>query len=593
MTSLSANAAAGRLEWFKRVFSSRVTSPTTKKPPSIVYAVDDHPPTAVTVSSAIQQVGLIAVNLVYPVLVFRAANTSLGLATDLLGAGMLVLAFGTLLQVMRVGPVGSGYMCPSTFTATYLAPSLLAARTGALPLVFGMTALAGLLQVVIAPVLNRLRGVFPPEISGLVIFMIGWSAGISGLRILLSPDTPAPSWDELTVFAITLGTMTALNIWGIGISRMLCALIGLVAGYVAAGFFGFLTDGYLSLVQSVPWIGLPRFHFGWSFDVAMVAPFAIAAIAASMKAAGTITICQRINDANWVRPDMRSVTRGVLADGITTAVAGVVGAVGTNTSTPGVGVAAAAGVTSRIVALVVGLVFLALGFCPKLTAVLAIMPRSVIVAALLFTVTFIIINGVQVMTSRLLDTRRTLVLGFAIVAGAAVEIFPLAIASAPRQLAPILGSSLVSATLIALVLNLLFRLGIKKKATLQMARDAVDPAAIEAFFLRQGSTWGARPEVVNRANFGTTQLIDAVADHCWRDGPLTVTATFDEFNLDVTVSYSGDQIEFPVRRPSIEDIRKTDDGVRLLAGYLLRENADRIQTERKGNQATVRFHFDH
>ena len=143
------------------------------------------------------------------------------------------------------------------------------------------------------------------------------------------------------------------------------------------------------------------------------------------------------------------------------------------------------------------------------------------------------------------------------------------------------------------MLNLLFRLGIKQKATLQIERDAVDPAAIEAFFLRQGSTWGARPEVVNRANFGTTQLIDAVADHCWREGPLTVSATFDEFNLDVTVSYSGDQIEFPVRRPSIEDIRKTDDGVRLLAGYLLRENADRIQTERKGNQATVRFHFDH
>lgn len=593
MTSLSANAPNSRFDWFKRIFSSRVTPPTTKKPASIIYAVDDHPPAAVTVTSAIQQVGLIAVNLVYPVLVFRAANASLGLATDLLGGAMLVLAFGTLLQVMRLGPVGSGYMCPSTFTATYLAPSLLAARTGALPLVFGMTAAAGLLQVAIAPVLNRLRGIFPPEISGLVIFMIGWSAGISGLRILLAPDTPTPSWDEMTVFALTLGTMTALNIWGNGIARMLCALIGLLVGYLAAGFFGFLSDGYYSLVQNVPWLGLPRFHFGWSFDVAMIAPFVIAAIAASMKAAGTITICQRINDANWVRPDMRSVTRGVLADGITTATAGLVGAVGTNTSTPGVGVAAAAGVTSRVVALVVGLVFLALGFCPKLTAVLAIMPRSVIVAALLFTVTFIIINGVQVMTSRLLDTRRTLVLGFAIVAGGAVEIFPLAVAAAPRQLAPVLGSSLVSATLIGLVLNLLFRIGVKQKAILQIERDAVDPAAIETFFMRQGSAWGARPEVVSRAIFGTTQLIDAVADHCWREGSLVVTATFDEFNLDVAVAYKGEQIEFPVRRPSIEDIRKTDEGVRLLAGYLLRENADRIYSERKGDQAMVRFHFDH
>jgi NCS2 family nucleobase:cation symporter-2 len=76
------------------------------------------------------------------------------------------------------------------------------------------------------------------------------------------------------------------------------------------------------------------------------------------------------------------------------------------------------------VAIAVGVIFLMLGFCPKLTAVLAIMPRAVVVSALLFTVTFIIINGVQVMTSRLLDSRRTLVLGLAIVAGGAVEVFP-------------------------------------------------------------------------------------------------------------------------------------------------------------------------
>ena len=34
-----------------------------------------------------------------------------------------------------------------------------------------------------------------------------------------------------------------------------------------------------------------------------------------MKAAGTITICQRINDANWYVPRC-AITHGVLADGI-------------------------------------------------------------------------------------------------------------------------------------------------------------------------------------------------------------------------------------------------------------------------------------
>src|SRR5262249_15890268 len=161
--------------------------------------------------------------------------------------------------------------------------------------------------------------------------------------------------------------------------------------------------------------------------------------------------------AHWVRPDLPSVTRGVFADGATTVIAGLAGAVGTNTSTPGVSVAAASGVTSRIVALFVGLIFVFLSFCPKLTAILALIPRLVVVAALLFTVTFIIINGVQVMTSRLLDARRTLMLGLAIVAGGAVEIFPPIVSSMPAPLVPLVGSSLVFATLIALGLNLLFR----------------------------------------------------------------------------------------------------------------------------------------
>jgi NCS2 family nucleobase:cation symporter-2 len=86
-------------------------------------------------------------------------------------------------------------MCPTTFTATYLSPSLLAATTGGLPLGFGMTMFAGALEAALAPLLQRLRSIFPPEISGVVIFMVGMSAGLAGLRSLLgvqaAPVVPA------------------------------------------------------------------------------------------------------------------------------------------------------------------------------------------------------------------------------------------------------------------------------------------------------------------------------------------------------------------------------------------------------------------
>ncbi len=151
------------------------------------------------------------------------------------------------------------------------------------------------------------------------------------------------------------------------------------------------------------------------------------------------------------------------------------------------------------------------------------MPRSIIVPALVFTVTFIMINGFEIMTSRLLDTRRILGLGLAIVGGCAVEVFPAIAASAPSQLSPVVGSSLVFATVVALVLNLLFRIGVSKTARLRVERDNIDRQSIETFVQRQAATWGARPDIVQRAIFAVIQLVKAVADTCWDQGPLLIT----------------------------------------------------------------------
>jgi NCS2 family nucleobase:cation symporter-2 len=331
----------------------------------------------------------------------------------------------------------------------------------------------------------------------------------------------------------------------------------------------------------------------WSFDVSLAAPFVIACIAAAMKAAGTITVCQRMNDADWVRPDLISTTRGVLADGVSTALAGLAGAAGTNTSTPAVGLAAATGVASRSVAFAVAATFMLLTFFPKLTALLAVMPRAVVVSALLFAVTFIIVNGLQIINSRLLDARRTLVIGLSLVAGVTVEVFPGVAAAAPKLVAPLIGSSLVFSTVIALLLNLLFRLGVKKTARLTLDGAQFEAQAIDDFLQSQCATWGARPDVAKRATFGAIQLVEAVVENCKPRGPLTVEASFDEFNLDVRVSYEGAALEFPDRRPSIEQIRDSEDAARLLAGFMLRRNADRIRSDSRDGRALVHLHFDH
>jgi xanthine permease XanP len=565
-----------------------------KKPANIIYGLEETPPVYVIIVAGLQQVAVVSINLVYPLLVFRVIGAPIDLVASLLSIGMFVLGGTTILQSSRVGPLGSGFMCPMTFSVTYLSPSLLAAKMGGLPLVFGMTIFAGILEAALAPLLNRLRAVFPPEVSGLVIFIIGLSGGIAGLRTLFASNAAPVLTAEWIVGAFTLGTMIALSVWGKGTARMFCALIGLAAGYAAAVAAGLIGSDVFAAVGARPWLGLPTFdHLSWSFDLALAAPFAIGSIAAAMKAAGTITVCQKMDDADWVRPDMKTVTSGVLADGLSTVIAGAAGALGANISTPAVGLASATGVASRVVAYAAGAILILIGFLPKLPAILGLMPRPVIVAALLFAVSFIMINGLQIMSSRLLDARRTLIISLSVIAGMAIEVFPSIATSAPSPLSYLVGSSLVFSTVTALVLNLVFRIGVKKTAVLTLKPGDVDPQQIETFFQSQGATWAARPDIVKRASYGTIQLVDAVAADYRREGPIAVEASFDEFNLDVRILYAGDEMRFPDARPSLAQVRDSADGARLLAGFMLRRNADRIRSESKDGQSRVVFHFDH
>lgn len=136
-----------------------------RKPLNIVYGVDDSPPLGVNVLSGLQHVGLMSVYLVYPVLIAQAARGSAEVAAALVSMTLVALAVATILQAIPIGPVGSGFLCQPIPSIVYLVPSMLAARHGGLPAVFGMTIAAGMLQLGLARALGRLRAVFPAEIA--------------------------------------------------------------------------------------------------------------------------------------------------------------------------------------------------------------------------------------------------------------------------------------------------------------------------------------------------------------------------------------------------------------------------------------------
>lgn len=566
-----------------------------KKPVSIIYGVDDSPPFLVTLLSGVQLVGLISIYLLIPLAVCREVGLPVPAVQDVLSWSMLALALGANLQAFRRGPLGSGYLAPTIFTSAFLPASLLAAKTGGMALVSGMTVFAGLLNAGLSRLLRHLRPFFPPEVAGFVVVMLGVTTGSLGLRYLLGIGTSHPGDPrDLLVAFVCLGIMVALNVWSKGSLRLFCALIGMAAGYVVASLLGRLTLSEMEVLAAAPLVRLPHLgHLGLSFDVRLVIPFAVAALATCLRAMADITTCQKINDAEWVRPDMRSISGGVLADSLATVATGLLGSTGVSTHTASVGLTNATGVTSRRVALAIGGVFVFLALVPKVAAVLAIIPAPVMGATLLFVTAFTLVNGLQIIASRMLDARRTFVFGLAFMGGLAVDLFPAFFTTLPPGIRTFTGSSFVLGTLTAVGLNLLFRLGVRRTRTLVLDPAALDPQQAEDFLEEQGAAWGARRDVIDRASFNLTQSIETIVEGCEPKGKLEIEASFDEFSLDIRVSYEGTPLELPEVRPSNEEIMASDEGQRRLAGFLLRRYADRVQSSHKGGRSTILFHFDH
>lgn len=567
-----------------------------RRPTNLVYGPDETPPWAVTLAAGLQHVVIMSPNLLYPVLIAQAASLSPATTASIVSLMFLALAVGALLQCFRRRGIGSGYLAQPIPTVVYFVPSLLAAKEGGLPLVLGMTLAAGLFEIALARALRPLRPLFPPEVAGVVVLLIGITTGMVGLRELFGSGAvqPPPSAGALWTALATLAVMVALNVWGSSALRMTCVLVGFCAGYAAALATGTMRDGAVGQIAAMPLVALPALdHVGFRFDAALALPFAVAALAATLKVVGNVTTAQRATDAGWQRPDMHTITGGVVADGLGSVVAALFGSYGVNSGTAPVGLASATGVQSRRVAYVVAAIFAVLAFVPKIGVALYLMPAPVAGAALVFASTFIVVNGLQIMSARLLDTRRTFVIGLALVAGLAVDLVPAAIRVLPAGLQSAVGSALVFGSLVALGLNFVFRYGVRKVAALTVAPAAIDTRAIEDFMESRGAAWGARRDTVERASFNLAQALETIVESGVVSGPMQVEASFDEFRLDVRVSYSGRPIELPAERPSDAEIVDAEGGHLRLAGWLLRRFADRVTAVHRAGRTTLTFHFDH
>jgi xanthine permease XanP len=182
------------------------------------------------------------------------------------------------------------------------------------------------------------------------------------------------------------------------------------------------------------------------------------------------------------------------------------------------------------------------------------------------------------------------VIGFSFAMAVMADIYHDVFMGAPAVLQPVLGNSLVLGTVCAVTLNLIMRLGVRQRVTIELEPGRNNRESAEQFLSEQGSRWAARRDIVNRAIFGVVQVLEVLKDP---PGGVAIEASFDEFNLDVRLRYTGAPLAIPERRPSPREIVASEEGEQLLAGYLLRRSADRINCKASGGEAEVQLHYDH
>lgn len=486
------------------------------RPPDLEYAAEDKPPPPTLFLLGLQHTGIVATAFIFPILVARATSLELGAAAFFVSMSMLANGVSTIFQSVKNPEFGSGFLIPRVCGPNFVSASILAIQSGGLSLLCGMTAASGVLQVALSRVVHRLRILFPVEVTGLVIMMLGVAVVPYALPNFfgISDLNPTPSAAATLISCITLAVTVGVTVWGRGQLKLFPLIVGMTVGYVLCIASGLAGMDPLGQIVASPIVAVPDIrYFGISFQPALLIPFFVAAIVTFVKSVGEFSICQRINDTEWKRLDMMNIKSGLFADGIASTIGGIFGGMGQTGSSSNIGLSIATRATSRFIGFVTGGILIGLAFLPVLATVFIIMPGPVIGGSLIYVAGFIILGGIQTITTRMLDSRKIFVIGISFIFGLSVYLIPGAYQGVPEFVRPIFDSALSLATVIAIVLNLVFRLGIKKSVTMTIDHESPISEQIFRFMERQGESWAARGEVIHRMSMALTEACELVTDH--------------------------------------------------------------------------------
>lgn len=561
------------------------------------YGVDDRPPPGLSLLMGLQLAVGVGLPLVYPVVVFRSAGLPSSDIPSFLSWGLFALAAAALLQAARPR-VGNGYLMPSLSSALYLQPSVAAVTIGGRALLTGMTLVAGLFEVGFSRVVTRLRHLFPPVVTGLVVFLVGAEVGLEAVRLGVDAvrDSVASDLVEGAISAATFLGIVGGVVWGSLWVRNMAPVIGVAIGTVLSVLLIEVPTQDREFIGSTGIVGIPSLpDTSIAFEWSLVIPFLVLGLAAALRTVGVVMTLHEAAHPGERATDHREVARGVRNDGIGAALSGAVGMPGTSSAPSAVGVQMSAGIMSRSVAIWLAGCLVALAFLPRALAYLVTAPAAVVSALLVYYASFMMIGGVKLVFRQRLDSRATFVLGGSISLALGARTYGMSSTTSDGTdwVGLITGSMVTVGVLTAVGLSLLFRIGQRRRRRFSLHVDGdATPAVVSAQVGR------AVDELVDdRAGDGprrtASAIVAEVISRGLADSDVEARVSTDDLRLRVELTYDGRPLDVDPRRPlDADDL--TDENVFAagLARYLDVPRPDDLRVTTRGRQVHLELTYD-
>lgn len=425
-----------------------------------LFELDGVPPLRRALPLAVQHVVAMIVGCVTPaIIVSGAAGLPANEQVILIQAALVISAFSTLLQLFPLGrrfPLGLGSGLPVIMGVSFAyVPTMQAIAEGhGIAAILGAQIVGGLVAALVGLFVKKLRRLFPPLITGTVVFTIGLSLYPTAINYMAGGTSSVDygSWQNWLIAFFTLGVVTTFNHFGKGLWKLSSILLGIGAGYALAACFGMV---HFESVAQASMFQLPQLlYFGVEFEISACVAIGILFGINAVQAIGDLTATTV--GAMDREPTDKELQNGIVGYGVMNMIGGLFGGLPTATYSQNVGIVTTTRVINRVVLGLSALILGAAGLIPKFSALLTTIPQCVLGGATVSVFASIAMTGMKLVSSAEMDYRNSSIVGLAAALGMGISQASASLAAFPEWVTTIFGKSpVVVATIVAVVLNVI------------------------------------------------------------------------------------------------------------------------------------------